>query len=103
MIIGFGLVFGGAAFWKYKLFLMFSTAFIGSYLDVRGASLFLGGYPNEFTMINQIHENGSLDGIQWPVYVYLIAIILMTFLGIFIQSKIKNGHTEEDDTYYSHV
>lgn len=52
MTIGFGVVFGGVAFWKYKLFLIFSTAFVGSYLDVRGVSLFVGGYPNEFTMIS---------------------------------------------------
>jgi len=103
MVIGFGIVFGGAAFWKYKLFLMFSTAFIGSYLDVRGVSLFVGGYPNEFTMIHQIHDNGNLDGVQWPVYVYLCAIVAMTFLGVLIQSKLRKGHTDTDDTYYSRV
>jgi len=103
MVIGFGVVFGGVGFWQYKLFLMFSTAFIGAYLDVRGASLFIGGYPNEFTMINQIHENGSLDGVQWPVYAYLAVIVLMTALGVIIQSKLKKGHTDEDDTYYSRV
>ncbi len=55
LTIGFGVVFGGVAFWKYKAFLIFATAFLGSYLEVRGASLFIGGYPNEFTMIEQIH------------------------------------------------
>lgn len=103
MTIGFGVVFGGIAFWKYKLFLIFSTAFVGSYLDVRGASLFIGGYPNEFTMISQIHENGSLDTIQWPVYLYLGAIVLMTAIGILIQSKLRKGHSDTDDTYYSRV
>lgn len=82
MLIGFGIVFGGISFWKYKLFLMFGTAFIGSYLSVRGVSLFAGGYPNEFTMINQIHENGGLTDIHWPVYVYLCVILLMTAFGI---------------------
>jgi len=52
MIVGFGLVFGGISFWKYKLVLMFATAFIGSYMMTRGVSLYLGGYPNEFTLIH---------------------------------------------------
>lgn len=103
LTIGFGVVFGGVAFWKYKLFLIFATAFIGSYLDVRAISLFAGGYPNEFTMINQIHENGNLQSLHWPVYLYICGILFMTLIGIFIQSKLRKGHTDEDDTYYSRV
>jgi hypothetical protein len=102
MNIGFGVVFGGVAFWKFKLFLIFGTAFIGSYMQVRGFSLFIGGYPNEFTMISQIHQNGSLEGIQWPVYLYVAAIAVMTVVGIFIQSKLRKSHND-DKSYYSRV
>jgi hypothetical protein len=58
MIIGFGAVFGGVSFWKYKLILIFATAFIGSYMMTRGVSLYIGGYPNEFTLIHQA-QNGQ--------------------------------------------
>lgn len=33
---------------------MFFTAFIGSYLSVRGVSFFLGGFPDESTMAQLI-------------------------------------------------
>lgn len=54
LVIGLGIVFGLIALWQYKIVLIFGTAFLGSYAMVRGVSLFIGGYPNEFTLISKI-------------------------------------------------
>jgi len=78
-VIGFVITF-----WQYKLILIVSTAFLGSYLIVRGASLFIGGYPNEFTLISKIQNGGASDVLHWPFYLYLASILIMTALGIVI-------------------
>lgn len=52
--VGLAVICGAISFWKYKIILIVSTAFLGSYLLVRGASVFIGGYPNEFTLISKI-------------------------------------------------
>jgi len=52
--IGLAVIGFVITFWQYKIILIVSTAFLGAYLVVRGASLFIGGYPNEFTLISKI-------------------------------------------------
>jgi|JI10StandDraft_1071094.scaffolds.fasta_scaffold508621_1 hypothetical protein len=71
---------------------------------VRGASLFIGGYPNEFTLINEI-KAGSVEVLHWPFYLYLLSIAVLTIIGIFIQSKLRKGHQPDGhlDTYYKRV
>jgi hypothetical protein len=104
MICGFGAVFALTTLWKYKWVLIFSTSFLGSYLVVRGASLFIGGYPNEFTMINEIKEHGGIEGKHWPVYLYIVAIGLMTVGGVILQFRIKKkGTTGDKYDYYTRV
>ena len=97
MVIGFGAVFGGVSFWKYKLIMMFATAFLGSYFMVRGVSLYCGGYPNEFTLINMVQDgNGTL---HWPFYLYMGFIAVLTVGGVIVQKKIfkkKSGFYDED-------
>jgi len=102
MVIGFGIVFGGVSYWKYKLILMVATAFIGSYFMVRGVSLYIGGYPNEFTLINMA-QTGQL-AIHWAFYLYLGFIVVLTAGGVFVQQKIfkpRDSFYDSDtqDTY----
>lgn len=54
MLVGMGLIFAVIAFWQYKKVQILGTCMIGSYLFIRGFSLFIGGYPNEFTLIDDI-------------------------------------------------
>jgi len=99
MLVGAGLFFGLLALWKYKWVLIFATAFIGSYLMVRAVSLFAGGYPNEFTLINDI-KNGDSSGVKhWPFYLYLICIVGATAGGIILQFRIKKNSGGDDDKY----
>lgn len=104
MVIGFGVVFGGISFWKYKLIMMFATAFIGSYFMTRGVSLYIGGYPNEFTLINMA-QNGKVS-LHWPFYLYLVMICALTVGGVFVKRKIlkkKDSFYDEDEDTYSRV
>ena len=94
MVIGFGIVFGGISYWKYKLILMVATAFIGSYFMVRGVSLYIGGYPNEFTLINMA-QTGQL-AVHWAFYLYLGFIVVLTAGGVFVQRRIFKSR----DSFY---
>lgn len=99
MVIGFGIAFGGVAYWKHKLIMMFATAFIGSYFMTRGVSLYCGGYPNEFTLINMA-KTGQV-ALHWTFYLYLALIVVLTFGGVYVQKKIfkkKDSFYEENDT-----
>lgn len=48
-------VIGGLiALWLEDHAIIIATAILGSYLLVRGSSLVIGGYPNEFTVYNKV-------------------------------------------------
>lgn len=75
-----------------KIMIIFSTSLIGSYAVVRGISLFVGGFPNEFTVIDlaKAGETGQLaDLLDWEMYSYLIGIVLLTALSMFLQIRIN--------------
>jgi hypothetical protein len=50
IIIGCALVCAFLAFKTEKLVIMFATAHIGSYLAIRGISMYAGGFPNESSL-----------------------------------------------------
>jgi len=82
MLIGSGIIFGGVSYWKYKIVLMIATAFIGSYFMVRGVSLYIGGYPNEFTLINMAKTDQL--ALHWTFYIYFGFIVALTAGGVFV-------------------
>ena len=49
--IGLIILFGLMALVSFEQSVILATVLIGSYLAARGVSLFAGGYPNEFTLI----------------------------------------------------
>jgi len=53
-IVNFGCagVLAILAFFSYNHAIILSTSFIGAYFMWRGVSLYAGGFPNEFTLIN---------------------------------------------------
>jgi len=68
--------------------IIFSTAFIGSYTLVKGISLLAGGFPSEGMVIDLIEKK------EWQqlkllltntVYMYLIGIVILFFVGNIIQ------------------
>lgn len=84
--------------------MIFSTAFIGSYMVVRGLSLFIGGFPSESTIID-IAKKGETEQfsklLNWSLYLYLGAIVFLTIVSIFLQLKMgvarKKGKISLDD------
>lgn len=74
------------AFVAYNHALILSTALIGSYSIVRGASLYIGGFPNEFNLINEV-KNGVIENVPWEYYAYLAAIIATSILASIVQYK----------------
>ena len=47
LVLGVGIAFGLVSMVLEELILMFCTSFIGSYLSIRGISLYAGGFPYE--------------------------------------------------------
>lgn len=52
------------SFRYYDRIVIFGTAFIGSYSFVRGVSLFLGYFPSELTLVENM-KNGQAQDIPW--------------------------------------
>jgi hypothetical protein len=65
-----------------KLMIMLSTALIGSYLAIRGISLYAGGFPNETSLRSQL-ESGGLTWDTFPktFYAYLAAIFVLSVIS----------------------
>ena len=94
------------AFFLKKAIVIFATSFIGSYCFIRGISLFAGGYPSEFTIIDlkSKDETEQIDELfTWRVYVYLAFIVICTVLSIIAQFKLakfkkrREEHSEISD------
>lgn len=100
------------AIWAFDKILIIGTSFIGAYLFVRGISIFAGSFPNESTIIDMINEPEQLkELLNWKVYLYIAAIIILTFIGIYVQCilnsrKPKNGNDSKEDAdrkYYNKI
>lgn len=77
------LVAAALAFCFYFPVVISVTSFAGSYMFIRGISLFAGGYPNEFTLINELEE-GVIPHMEWWFYLYLGFIMAFTVLGMIV-------------------
>jgi hypothetical protein len=82
------------AFCFYFPVIITVTSFSGSYMFIRGISLFAGGYPNEFTLINEL-ENGVIPNMDMWFYLYLGFIVAFTILGMVVQCKHLKKEQEE--------
>lgn len=64
--------------------MVFVTAFVGSYAIVRGVSLYLGGFPAESELHDQI-QKGAVDWATFDkkFYYYLGAIGIMFLVSFY--------------------
>ena len=60
------------------------TAFIGSYFLVRGVSLFVGGFPNEFEMYEEV-TSGTFQ-FDKKIYFYFGGILVGWLVGVLFQA-----------------
>lgn len=94
------LVAAALAFCFYFPAIITVTAFTGSYMFIRGISLFAGGYPNEFLLAKGYDADGqeySYDMDAW-FYLYLGFMVACTVLGMIVQCKhLKKDKEEQGD------
>lgn len=94
VIAGCGVACGVVSCFFYIIIAIASTSLIGSYAVVRGASAFIGHFPDEVTIIEQI-KNGTAPKTSWQFWVYLIAICVLFIIGFFIQWKCRPERNEK--------
>jgi uncharacterized membrane protein len=64
-----------------------ATSFIGSYIFVRGFGIFIGGWPSEVELMNQI-ETGTAVFTPYMIG-YLVAIGVFFLIGVIFQFRKK--------------
>ena len=72
-------------FWLFNVVVIVATAFGGSYIFARGISLFAGGFPSSFLIIELLKHGVSIVT-KW-FYVYLALIVITTVGGSYFQFK----------------
>lgn len=86
------------SFYYRRQVILIATSYVGSYLCIKGLGILIGGFPNEFTLYQQI-KNGNLSTWTASVYIYLIVILgLGTFAMVYQErNRKKNNNLDEDE------
>jgi uncharacterized membrane protein len=79
ILVALALIFTLITFKGSDQFMIFSTALFGSYMMVRGISLYAGGYPNEFEIMEEI-KAGAIEKVPNSFYAYF-AFIIVSVIG----------------------
>jgi len=98
--VGLALVCAIAAFFAFNQAIMIGTSFIGSYVTARGISLYAGGFPNEYVLINQI-KTGAITNINPVFYAYLAGIVIMSIGAYVVQLKMFKRMEEHQKHPYN--
>ena len=87
------------AFFARDFIIIISTSFIGAYATIRAISIFAGGFPSEFTVMD-LKDNDEDDQLRdlltWKVYVYLAFIVILCGIGIYLQFKLNKKRKEKE-------
>ena len=75
---------------------------MGAYLFWRGISLYAGGFPNEFDLIEQVQAGAKPHVNPW-FYAYLVAIIISCAGGAYVQYKQLAKMNEEEKHPYKRL
>lgn len=78
----------------------FGTAFIGSYLLIRGIGVYAGGYPSE-SEIAKNAEQGKVQKYDAMIWAYLAGFVFFMVSGAFVQLKYLKAAEEDkkDDAF----
>lgn len=95
------IAFGILALYFLKLFIIISSAFVGGYFVVKGASLYIGKFPDETEvfeyMINREYEQ-LLNMLTPHAYIYIGVWVVLALIGIAIQCRLTKG---TNNSHYS--
>jgi len=97
------VAFGFLSIFYQDYLLILSTSFCGSYIAISAISLIFGGFPSEFSILQQMQMPNYEITVGWQFYVYMNAIFLLTILSLWLQCKIKKKLDEarsEADAYH---
>ena len=72
------------------------TAFGGAYMLIRGISFYAGGFPNEFTLADQLKAGDTSAFTNW-FYLYMVCILIVAVVCSVVQYKTNN---REEKTPY---
>lgn len=89
MLVVFTIIGGILGFEFQNLIVIIATSFIGSYITVRSLSLIFGGFPNEFDLTRKL-QTGVLTGLPWYTYLYLALILILFFIGLYVQRRTQS-------------
>ncbi len=78
--VGCAIAAAVLSFFLYEHVLILTTSFAGSYMLVRGISFYAGGFPNEFTLADQI-KAGDTDAFTNWFYLYMVCIMIVCAIG----------------------
>jgi len=81
---------------------MLGTSLIGSYVTMRGISLYAGGWQNESVIVNQI-KSGAAVTIDPAFYGYLAGILAMTIIAYVVQLKMFKRMEEHEKHPYNRL
>eukprot|EP00347_Sterkiella_histriomuscorum_P011220 403373286 len=62
------------------------SSLVGAYFLVRGAGIFIGGFPNEYLVYQEI-SNGSYAAMPDEFYIYLGVYVLIAIIGLVYQER----------------
>lgn len=77
--------------------LILMTSFGGSYMLIRGISLYAGGFPNEFTLVEQLQAGDTSAMNNW-FYLYMVFILIVAGVAAFVQYRMNRKN--DDKTPY---
>ena len=88
-----GAVFGGWLGRKMtRMIRCLGTAFVGSFLIVRGVACYAGGYPSG-------QADGAVKADHLAICLYLLGLVLLTVAGTWWQLRIFKAEVKEDDHF----
>jgi hypothetical protein len=70
----------------YMLVIVIGTSVIGAFMLMRGISFYAGGYPNEFTIHNEI-ISGGYKHVPYTVYIYALCMIVLSIMSFLWKQK----------------
>jgi len=96
MSIGCAIVAAVLSFFFYEHVLINMTAFAGAYMLIRGISFYAGGFPNEFTLADQLKAGDTSAFTNW-FYLYMVCILIVAVVCSIVQYKTND---KKDETPY---
>lgn len=96
LVVGLcAVAFGFVAWFTGLTGIIVATSLVGSYMVVRACSWYIRGYPNEWTLAQDIKQNGWKS--YWKFYIYMIVMLLLAAVGIVVQHKMYKNKEEAKD------